>query len=147
MGAGAQVHELALAVEADDGVLRQVVDELHLVGLLLLLHVADGLLPRQLEALQLQLLLADLPHLRLDLLHDLLGEGERGVQVIVKAVVDAGADGQLDLGIQAFDGLGQHMGAGVPVGAAVLLIFKGVQILFGHGDVSFHAAGQEKSHP
>ena len=63
VGTGAQVGELALLVEGDVRVLRQVVDELHLVGLLLLLHELDGLFPGQLEALQLQLLLADLPHL------------------------------------------------------------------------------------
>ena len=38
VGAGAQVGELPLLVEGDGGVLRQVVDELHLVGLLPLLH-------------------------------------------------------------------------------------------------------------
>jgi hypothetical protein len=53
--AGAEVSELALFVERDDGVLRQIVDELDLVGLVLLLHELDGLFARQLEALHLQL--------------------------------------------------------------------------------------------
>ena len=60
MGAGAQVGELPLLVEGDGGVLRQVVDELHLVGLLPLLHELHRLGPGQFEPLQLQLLLADL---------------------------------------------------------------------------------------
>ena len=68
MGAGAEIRELALLVEGDMGVCGQVVDKLHLVGLCLLLHELQSLLPGQLEPLQLQLLLADLPHLRLDLL-------------------------------------------------------------------------------
>ena len=147
MGAGAQVHELALLVEGDDGVLRQVVDELHLVGLSPLLHVGDGLLPGQLEALQLQLLLADLPHLCLQLLHLGLGEGLGGVEVVVEAVVDAGADGQLHLRVQALHGLGQHVGAGVPVGLAVGLIFKRVQVFFAHSCELLSIEGQKNFTP
>ncbi len=43
MGAGAQIGELALLVEGDVGVLRQIMDQLHLVGLALLLHELEGL--------------------------------------------------------------------------------------------------------
>ena len=108
------------------GVLGQVVDQLHLVGLVLLLHELDGLFPGQLEALQLQLLLADLAHLGLDLLQDLRGEGEGGVHVVVEAVVDGGADGQLYIGIEMLDRLGEDVGTGVPVSLAILFVFKGV---------------------
>ena len=133
MGAGAQVHELTLAVEGDDGVLRQIIDELHLIRLFLLLHEFDGFGAGQLEALQFQLFLADLAHFGLDLLQIAGGEGEGGVQIVIEAVVDTGADGQLHLGMQALDGLGQHVGAGVPVGLAVLLVFKGIDVFFAHG--------------
>ena len=129
VGTGTQVGELALLVEGDVGVLRQVVDELYLVGLTLLLHKLDGLLTGQLKALQLQLLLTDLAHLRLDLLHDLGGEGEGGVHIVVEALVNGGADGQLHLGVQALDGLGQDVRTGVPIGLAVLRIFKGKLVL------------------
>ena len=132
MRAGAQVGELALLVEADDRVLGQVVDELHLVGLVALLHELDGLFPGQFEALQLQLLLADLAHLALDLGQDLRGEGDGGVHVVVEALGDGRADGQLHVGVQALDGLSQDVGAGVPVGLAVLLVFKGVFVVFCH---------------
>ena len=135
VGAGAQVNELALLVEGDVGILRQVVDQLDLIGLLLLLHILDGFLAGQLEALQLQLLLADLAHLRLDLRQVVGGKGERRIQIVVKAVVDAGADGQLHLGVQALHRLGQNVGAGVPVGLAVLFIFKGVDVFFAHGNI------------
>ena len=137
MGAGAQIGELALLVEGDVGVLRQIMDQLHLVGLALLLHELEGLFPGQLKALQLQLLLADLAHLSLKLLQDLRSEGEGGVHVVVKALVDGGADGQLYLRVQALHRLGQNVGAGVPVGLAVALVFKGkfaVLVLFGHSD-------------
>ena len=135
MGAGAQVGELALGVEGDGGVGGKVVDELHLIGLLLLLHKLHSLRPGQLKPLQLQLLLADLAHLALDLLHDLRREGEGRVHIIVESLVDGGADGQLHLGIEALDGLGQHVGAGMPVGMAVFGIFKAEFVLdfFGHG--------------
>ena len=131
MGAGAQVHELTLLIEGDVRVLRQIVDQLHLVRLVLFLHIGDGLRPGQLKALQLQLLLADLAHLALDLLHDLRGEGEGRVHIIVKAVVDGRADGQLHLRVQALHGLGQDVGAGVPIGTAVFFVLK-AELVFIH---------------
>jgi len=146
--AGAQIHELALLIEGDVGVLRQVVDQLHLVGLFLLLHELDGLGAGQLEALQLQLLLADLPHLRLDLRQVLLREGERRVQIVIIAVVDGRSDGQLHLRPQPLHGLGQNVGAGVPVRLAVLLVFKRIDVLFAHDMLLLViGAGQTKPHP
>ena len=122
------------ASAGDDRVLRQIVDELHLVGLLLLLHQSQSLGPGQLKPLQLLLLLADLAHLPLQLGEVLGGEGAGGVKVVVEAILNGGADGQLHLGVEPLHGLGQHVGTGVPIGLAVLGIFKGVQILFfAHG--------------
>ena len=74
----------------------------------------------------------DLLHLGFDLGQVLGGEGEGCVKVVVPALVDGGADGKLDFGPQTLDGLGHHMGAGVPEGLAVFGVFKGVQIFFGH---------------
>ena len=48
-------------------ILRQILDQFHLIRLALLLHELNRLRPGQLKPLQLQLLLADLPHLPLDL--------------------------------------------------------------------------------
>ena len=146
MRAGAQVDELALLVEGDMGIGGQVVDELHLVGLLLLLHELQGLLAGQLEALQLQLLLADFAHLRLDLRQMLRRKGEGCVQIVVKAAVDAGADSQLHLRPQALHGLRQNVGAGMPVGLAVLLVFKGV-VFFAHDRVLLVVGGGHKNNP
>ena len=147
VGAGAEVGELALLIKGDDRVLGQVVDKLHLVGLAPFLHEGDGLPTGQLEALQLQLLLADLPHLGFQLRKLGLGEGLRGVKIVVKAVVDAGADGQLHLRVQALHGLCKDVGAGVPVGLAVGLVFKGVQVFFAHGENSFPKWGQKNFTP
>ena len=130
VGAGAQVRELTLLIEGDDGILRQVVDQLDLVGLFLFLHELNGLGAGQLEALQLQLLLADLPHLGFQLGQLGLGEGGGGVEVVVEPVFDGGANGQLHLRVQALHGLGQDVGTGVPVGLAVFGIFKRIQVVF-----------------
>ena len=128
--AGAEVGELTLLIEADVRVGGQIVDELDLERLVLLLHELDGFLARQLKALELELFLADLAHLRLDLLQMLRRKGAGSAQIVVEAGLDAGADGELHLGPQALDRLRQHMGAGVPIGLAVLGIFKAVLVFF-----------------
>ena len=130
MRTGAEVGELALLVEADDGILRQVVDELDLERLFLFFHKLDGLGARELKALELELFLADLAHLGFDLSQILRREGERGEHIVVETVVDARADGELHLGPEALDGLRQHVGAGVPIGLAVLGIFKRELVFF-----------------
>ena len=147
MGTGAQVSELALLVERDVGILGQILDQLHLVGLALFLHELDGLFPGQLKALQLQLFLADLAHLAFDLLHDLGGEGEGRVHIIIEALVNGRADGQLHLGVKPLDGLGQHMGAGMPIGAAILLIFKRIQVFLRHVGFLLFRRGVKKISP
>ena len=38
------------------------------------------------------------------------------VHVVIKAVFDGRADGQLHTGVQGFEGLGHEVGRGVPVG-------------------------------
>ena len=135
-------------------ILRQILDQLHLVGLALLLHELDGFLARQLKALELELFLADLAHLRLDLGEVLRREGERGEQVIIETVVDARADGELYLGPKALDGLRQHVGAGMPIGLAVLGIFKRELVFFVDLDFFGHCMlpplfleGAKKLHP
>ena len=134
MGAGAQVGELALLIETDMGVGGQVVDQLHLIGLTLFLHELQSLFPGQLKPLQLQLFLADFPHLRLDLGQVFRRKGKGRIHIVIKALIDRGADGQLHLRPQALDGLCQHVGAGVPIGLAVFGAFKGkfALVFFGH---------------
>ena len=145
MGPGAQVGKLPLLVEGDGRLLGQVVDQLHLIGLAPLLHKRHGLRPGQLEPLQLQLLLADLAHLRLQLGQIPLGEGLGGVEVVVEAVVDGRADGQLHLRVEPLHGLGQHMGAGVPIGLAVLFVLEGIPIVFfGHRNSSLCLGVKQK---
>ena len=115
MRAHAHVDVLALLVEGDAGVLGKVADVLDLVLLAALLHEGDGLGARKLEDGELEVLLHDLLHLRLDgrevLLGDLLALGE--VDVIVEAVVGGGAVGEVGLGVQALDSLRHDVGGAV----------------------------------
>ena len=147
MGTGAQVREFPLGVEGNDGVLGQILDELHLVGLVFLLHIGDGLGAGLLTALQMQPLFADFLHLRLNLVQMLLGEGEGAVKIVVPALGNGGADGQLHLRPQALHGLGHDVRAGVPIGLAILGIFKGVQVFFGHGCVPPFRLGRAYKNP
>ena len=133
MGTGAQIGKLSLGVEGDHGVQRQVLDQLHFVGLLPGLHIGDGLLPGLLRADQGQPLLADLLHFRFDSFQMFRGDGDGGVKVVVPALVDGGANSQLDLGPEALYRLGHDVGAGVPVGLPVLRVFKGVLVFYAHG--------------
>ena len=148
VGAGAQVGELPLFIEGDHRILREIMDQLQLEGLPLLFHKPNCLFPRQLKTLQLQLLLADLAHLGLQLGQLALGEGLGGVEVVVETVVNAGADGQLYLWVEPLHGLGQYVRAGVPVGAAVFRVFKGVDVFLCHFDGPPCIGGKTKTlHP
>ena len=114
VGSGAEVHELALLVEADGGVLREVLHEHDLVVLAPSLEVVDGLLPGQGVGLDLEVLLDDLLHLGLERVEVLGGEPSLPVEVVVEPVVDGGADGQLGAGEQPEHGLCQHVCCRVP---------------------------------
>ena len=129
MRAGAEVHEFALTVEGDNGVLRQVVDELDLVRLIALLHELQRFLTREFKAFETQLFLADLAHLGLELLEHLRRERLGAVKIVIETVLDGRADGQLHLGVQALHGLGKNVAGGVTVGILVGLVFKGVLIV------------------
>ena len=123
----AEVHKVALLVEGDLLALGHAVDEQHLVGLALFLHQLLCLVAGQGEALELQIFLDDLLHLRLDGRQHGGVEGQIAVEVVVEAVVHGGADGQLDFGVEALDRLRQNVGRGVAEDLLALLVFKGVQ--------------------
>ena len=129
MRAGAEVDEFALTIEGDDGVLRQVVDELDLVRLIALLHELQRFLARELKTLETQLFLADLAHLGLELLEHLGREWLGAVKIVIETVLDGRTDGQFHLGVQALHGLGENVAGGVTVSVFVGLVFKGVLIV------------------
>ena len=134
-----------LPVEGDHGILGQVVDQFHLVGLVL--HQFQSIKPGQFKALQLQLFLADLAHFGFDGLQMLLGEVEGCVKIVVEAVFDSGANGQLHFGVQALDSLRHDVGAGVPIRFAVFGVFKRVDVFFGHDMCLLFDVGAKKIPP
>ena len=128
MRACAEVNKFALPVKADDGVLRQIADELHLVRLAQLFHVGDGFRAGQLKTLQLEVLLFDLDDFLFNRFKISGREGFGRVEVVVKSVFDRGADGKLHIRVQAFHSLRQHVGCGVAVCPTAALIRKGEQL-------------------
>ena len=132
-----QIYILALSIEADLCILRQILDELYLVRLLLLLHELNGLISRQGEALQSQVLFHDLLHLCFQSGQIICGKGIRTVKVIVKALCDRRTDGQLRLREQTLHCLCQNVGCGMPECSLSLLVIKGMQhqgaVLVDHG--------------
>ena len=128
MRAGAQVGETLLPVEGDNAVLGQVVDEFHLVRLVL--HQFQRLFAGQLEALQFGVLLDDAAHFLFHVLEEFGREGLVHIKVVVKAVVDGRADGQLRLRAQGLDRLRQHMAGGVAQRPAAVGVVKGDKFHF-----------------
>ena len=126
--AGAQVNELALPVEADDGVLREILNELNLVRLALLLHECDGLRAGQLKTLEREVFLRDLFHLLLDGGQIVRRERLGRIEIVIEPVVDGRPDGELDLRMEALDRLRKHVRTGVAVGPAAVRVGKGVEL-------------------
>ena len=114
MRADAHVDVLALLVEGDARIFGQVGDVLDLVLLAALLHELDGFFARELEGLDLEVLLGDLFHLGFDgreVFHGYLRVTE--VDVIVKAVLGRRAVPEHGLRVQAPDRLGKNMCCGM----------------------------------
>ncbi len=114
MTAAAQIGEGAVAVQGDARALGERVDELDLVGLPALEEVLDGLLPRDLALHEGIADLDDVGHDPFELAQILVGERVLGVEVVVEARVDRRADGELGLGPDALDRVGEHVRRGVP---------------------------------
>ena len=95
MRACAQIRELALSIEGNLRILRQVIYKLYLVILTGCPEHVQSLLTADQLALQLQVLLDNLVHFLLDVLQVILGEALLHVNIIVKAVLNGRADGQL----------------------------------------------------
>ena len=105
----AQIEPVALAIQRDGLVARQVLDDLRLVFLALVLeepdrlvavdHLADEFFPAR----------DDLAHLRLDRSEILRRERLVAGEVVIEPVSDRRPDGHLRAGIQLLHRLGQHM--------------------------------------
>ena len=120
----AEVDERALLVEGDLLPLGQVVDELHFIVFAEAAHEGDRLAARQREALDGEVALDDLLHLRLDLGKVLHRDGRLEVDVVVEPVVDDGADRKLRSRENVLDRLRKDMRAGVAVDVQPFLVFE-----------------------
>lgn len=129
--ADAHVDVVALLVEADLGVLGQVVDVLELVLFVALLHQLLGLFAAEDEGLDRQVFLDDLPHLGLDGGEVLVAElPVAQIHIVIEAVFGRGAVGEIGLGIEALDGLRHDVRGGVADDVQFFLLGA-----LGHGSV------------
>ena len=109
MGSATQIGELTLGVYGN-GVILDFVQELELVSLPELFEQRPGFGHRQFPSLKRQILSDDLPHPLFDVLQVIGSERLRLVKIVIKSVFDGGTDGDLDIGIERFDGLGHDVG-------------------------------------
>ena len=150
MRARAQVGEIALTVEGNRRVLGQIVDQLDLVRLVL--HQFQRFRTGQLKALQTLVLLDDAGHFLFDGGQILVCERGGDVEIVVEAVVDGGADGQLRLGADGLHGLRQHVAGGVAEHAQTVRVAAGEELngravrngLYQLGDLAVYARGQRR---
>ncbi len=127
VGAAAQIDPVALRIEGDSFVFRQVLDQLGLVFLAALLEEFYPLVAVDHRADEGRVAGDDFPHPRLDRREVFRGERFVAREIIVKAVLDRRADGDLGAGIEVLHGLGQHMGG----------------VVADHAQSGFVAAGDE----
>ena len=108
----AEVLPLALMIDGDRLVLGQVADDLGLVGLAHGLEAGDGGVSRHDLAREAFAALHDLAHPGFDLGQIVQTEGRFAGEVVIEAVLDGGADGDLRAGEELLHRLRHHM-AGV----------------------------------
>ena len=94
--------------------LRQILDQLDFKALALVLEQSNGVAPLHRLAGEGGVAGDDLAHPRLDPLEVLRGEGLVPVEVVVEAVLDRRADGDLGAGEKVLHRLGEHMRGVVP---------------------------------
>ena len=111
MRATAEVDPVALAVEGDGFAGRQVADQFGFVGFALVLEEGDGVFARQHAAFKGGVAGDDLAHFGFDGGEIVGGERHFGGEVVIEAVFDRRADGDLGAGEQRLHRFGQHMGA------------------------------------
>ncbi len=119
VGTAAEVRERAVGVERDGAVL-QVGDQLHLVLVALGGEGLQRLGFRHLAADELLLVARELLHLLFDGRQVGLGDRRRRIDIVVEAVLDGGADAELDARVERLERFGQQVRRGVPEGVLAL---------------------------
>ena len=120
----AQVCKLALGIEADHRIFRQVFDQLYLIGFVFFFKIFDSFLSWFFRSYKRKIFLYDLFHFFFDFFQILCCKGSLSVYIIVKAVCHRRTDGQLCLRIQSLNSLGHDMGSGMAESAFSFFIMK-----------------------
>jgi len=121
----AQVREVALLVEGDGFALACVfLAEFNLVGFALFFEVLYSFVGSHCEVFEAYGLLNDLLHFCFDFCQGVGGEGLLGVEIIVEAVLDSRAYGELCRREKALYCLSQNVGGGVVECSLSLLVLK-----------------------
>ena len=105
----AQVCEVSLLVEGDNCILRQILNQLYLVGFFSFFHIFDCLCSGQFKSFNRNVLFCDFLHFNFQCFQFFLCEGLFSVEVIIEAVCNGRADCNLCFGIQTLYCLCQNM--------------------------------------
>ena len=116
MGAGAQVSEVALGVQADNSIFRQVVDQFNFIDFLFRGKTGQRVLAGHFAAYQRNVLFDNFRHFFFDGGQIFRREDVLAVDIIIEAGVDGGADSEFHTREQMLNSLGHHMGRSVPDG-------------------------------
>ena len=114
MRSRAQINKIPLFIEGNLRILRQIINQLHLVRFLLLLHHLNCLRARHGKAGEFRTLLDNFLHLRLKLIKCLAVKW-RAVKIIVKPIVNRRSNRKFCLRVKALYCLRQYMGSRVAV--------------------------------
>ena len=127
MGACAEVGELALRIERGHLVLRQILNQLHLIVLTLLTEECNRLCTGNLAADKRQILLDDLLHFLFDITKIGIRQLVLHVEIVVEAVLDRRSDRELHvaLRVQALHRLCHDVRSRMAQSVAAALIIKG----------------------
>ena len=115
MRTAAEVDELALPVERDLAVVGQAgFDMLDFQALAQILAELQGFVAVHFHPLERLVLLDDLGHFGLDLGEIFFRKPPVGLEIVIEAVLDRGAERQLHAFVKPHDRAGHDVGAGVP---------------------------------
>ncbi len=114
--AAAEIEPLPLAIDRQGLVAGDVANDLHLERLAGAVEDPDGLVARPLLAADGEVALGDLGHLLLDAPQVFVAERPVGGEVVVEAVLNHRADGDLSAGKELLHGHGHEVGGGVADG-------------------------------
>ncbi len=125
MRSAAQIRKIALAVQRNDFAFRQIINDFGFVMFAFVREKLDSFITRHNHALQLFVAFDDFMHFLFDFCKIISGKRLFARKVIIKAVFNSRADGNLNVRPQFFDGLSHNVRAGVAQNVQALFILTG----------------------